>query len=53
MIAITLDVMDAAGQHQNNVERSILKTRLDPTGTALGPFKGTTYIFFGFYIVLV
>lgn len=39
--ALTLDLMDAADQHQNNVEKDILKTKLSSTGQSLGPYSGT------------
>lgn len=39
-IALTLDLMDAADQHQNNVEKDVIKTKLSSTGQSLGPFSG-------------
>lgn len=37
--ALTLDVMDAADQHQNNLEKDVLKMRLDGSGQKLGAYK--------------
>jgi len=35
--------MDAAGQHQNNLEKTVEKTRLDQAGINLGLFKGIPF----------
>ena len=39
-VALTLDLMDAADQHQNNVEKDVVKTKLSNTGQSLGPYSG-------------
>lgn len=43
--ALTLDLMDAANEHQNNIEKDIIKTRLDEHGVNIGLFQGSASIF--------
>lgn len=41
---ISLDVMDVSGDHQNDVESSITKTRLSLIGDDLGPFAPEDHV---------
>ena len=44
-LVLSIDVMDLAGEHQNDVDHSIFKTRLDTTGSPIHVSKGG-WIFF-------
>lgn len=37
---LSVDVMDVAGEHQNDVDHDVIKTRIDPTGVVIQKSKG-------------